>query len=150
MAEISLVPPDVDEAELAAHRARCWDTRCSALLAACRITGGPSLQRAGYFCRFDGRDGLGCWDNPKKGMRIIHSIELREGAHWGHVSLSRRDRVLPTWEQTRDAFRLIYPDRFGVVVIPPTEKHVDWGEVMHVWANLDKPAVPDFTWHGHI
>jgi hypothetical protein len=81
-------------------------------------------------------------------MRMIHSIAREEDGHvWAHVSVSRRDGVMPTWDQARDVWRLIYPTVLGVVVVPPEDKHVDLAEVAHVWGNLDVPALPDFT-HG--
>ena len=55
---------------------------------------------------------------------------------------------MPTWEHTRDAWRLLYPDIAGVVVVPPKSKHVNIAEVAHVWGCLTKLTVPDFTQGG--
>lgn len=68
-----------------------------------------------------------------------------DGDVWAHVSLSRADRVMPAWEQVWDV--LLYPETAGVVVIPAAASHVSYAEVAHVWGNLDRPAVPDFS-HG--
>jgi hypothetical protein len=54
---------------------------------------------------------------------------------------------MPTWGQARDVWRLLYPTVLGVIVIPPEDRHINLAEVAHVWGNLDRPAVPDFT-HG--
>jgi hypothetical protein len=93
-------------------------------------------------------DGLGCWDQKTYGFRLIHSIARElDGDVWAHVSMSRRDRLMPNWRQVRDVWRLCYPELIAVVVIAPEAKHVNLAEVAHVWGNLSRPAVPDFT-HG--
>ena len=108
----------------------------------------PILVRNRWQPLYAVEDGLGAWELPRKGLRMIHSIAREtDGCVWAHLSLSRRDRVMPTWEQLRDVWRLLYPDVLAVVVIPPAADHVNIAEVAHAWANLDRPAVPDFT-HG--
>lgn len=93
-------------------------------------------------------DGLGCWDQPTLGQRVIHSIARElDGDVWAHVSLSRRTGRMPTWTEVRDIWRLFYPDVAGVVVIPAASNHVSIAEVAHIWGNLNRPAVPDFS-HG--
>lgn len=128
------------------------DDETRGLISLAKVIVIPRLQAARWELRFEGADGLGCWDFcwdlPRKGLRLIHSIAREEdGFPWAHVSVSRRSQVMPTWEQTRDVWRLIYPDVTGVVVIPPATQHVNLAEVSHVWGNLSQPAVPDFT-HG--
>lgn len=109
----------------------------------------PRLLKAGWVWRIEGEDGLGIFDLPKRNLRIIHSIarELDEQV-WAHVSVSRRDRTMPTWEQTRDAWWLIYDTIPGVIVVAPRDEHVNIAEVSHVWGCLTAPAVPDFTRGG--
>jgi hypothetical protein len=109
----------------------------------------PILRANRWECRFPGADGLGCWDRRGKfGMRLIHSIAREtDGDVWSHLSLSRSDGVMPTWEQTRDVWRLLFDQIAGVIVIPPASSHVSIAEVAHVWGNLSRPTVPDFT-HG--
>lgn len=113
-----------------------------------RLTAVPRMESLGWVLRMDGADGLGCWDRPKRGLRLIHSLAREgDGNVWGHVSVSRRDRVMPTWEQTADVWRLVYADVYGVIVVAPDSHHVNIAEVAHVWGNLSAPTVPDFT-HG--
>lgn len=113
----------------------------------------PRLLLMGWIERIPGADGLGCWDRPSSrpvvepGLRLIHSIARCEGEIWSHVSVSRSDRRMPTWEQTRDVFRLVHPHEYGIIVVAPVENHVNIAEVAHVWACLSRPYVPDFT-HG--
>lgn len=111
-----------------------------------RLSAHPRLLLNGWVLHIEGMDGLGVYDHPKNGLRLIHSIaEELDGEAWAHTSFSRSDRKLPTWGQTRDLYRLIYPDLAGVVVIPPESTHVNIAEVMHVWTCLTRPTVPDFT-----
>lgn len=98
----------------------------------------------------EGGDGLGCWIHPR-GLRLIESSAVEQDGHaWSHVSVSRTDGWMPTWEQLRDAFRLVHPNLYGYVVIAPPDKHVNIAEVSHVWARLDSTAsvLPDFTRGG--
>jgi hypothetical protein len=112
---------------------------------------GPAHRRLiikGWEQRFQADDGLGCWDQPTYGLRLIHSIARGlDGDVWAHVSVSRRDGQLPTWRQLSDTWRLLYPELVAVQVIAPADRHVNLAEVAHAWGNLGRPAVPDFT-HG--
>jgi hypothetical protein len=139
----------VDAGALAAWRAEGQDDETVGYVRLARRFAIPRLARGRWQLRYDGADGLGCYDLPRKGLRAIHSIAReQDGDVWAHVSVSRRDRCLPTWEQTRDIWRLIYPAVAGVIVIPAETSHVNMAEVMHIWGNLSRPAVPDFT-RGH-
>jgi len=67
---------------------------------------------------------------------------------WEHLSLSRDDGAMPSWEQVRDVFREVCgPDALGIIVVPPKSEHVDIAEVAHVWRCLTRRPIPDFT-HG--
>lgn len=102
------------------------------------------LLRAGWKRRFDGADGLGCWD--RKTQRLIHSYMVVEGDLWSHLSMSHRGlAALPSWEEMRDTWWLLHPATFAVIVIAPASRHVNLDEVHHAWGNLTRPAVPDFT-----
>ncbi len=137
----------VDPAAVAAARAAAWDEGVAAAAVACRPVLAARLVEARWTLAAAAADGLGCWVLRRRGLRLIHSLSREDGAVWAHVSLSRADRVMPAWEQVRDVWRLLYPETAGVVVIPPAASHVDHAEVAHVWGNLDRPAVPDFS-HG--
>lgn len=96
---------------------------------------------------YKGADGLGAWKHGARGLGIIHSIapEL-DNEIWEHLSLSRADGRMPSWEQTRDVFHEICgPNALGVIVVPPKEEHVNIAEVAHVWHCLTKRPLPDFT-----
>lgn len=110
----------------------------------------PRLVRARWVLRYEGEDGIGCLDlvGGKFALRLIHSIAREDdGEVWAHVSLSRRDRIMPTWEQTRDAWWAVYDQTPGVVVVAPRTEHVNIAEVAHVWGCLTRRTVPDFS-HG--
>ena len=133
--------------DLEAIRAAAQDdeTRGYQRLAAHRV---PLLHCAGWRVLYEGGDGLGAWGHPRLQRRFIHSIAREaDGEVWAHVSLSRSDKRMPSWEQVRDIWRLVYPSLYGIVVIPPEDKHVNIAEVAHIWGCLTKPTVPDFT-HG--
>ncbi|MCI4361283.1 MAG: hypothetical protein L3J91_06220 [Thermoplasmata archaeon] len=97
-----------------------------------------------------GLDGLGSWLHRARGLGLIHSIAVeRDGELWEHVSLSRQDDRMPTWEQVRDTFREVCgDDALGVVVVPPKAEHVDLAEVAHVWRCLTRRPLPDFSRGG--
>jgi hypothetical protein len=103
-------------------------------------------ERRQWQMRVAGADGLGLFDNPKLGLRVIHSIARQGGQIWLHVSVSRRDRSLPTWEQLRLVKdRFIGQDRTALQVLPPEDKYVNKAEVLHLWCCLDGDVTPDFT-----
>lgn len=106
-----------------------------------------TLQQRGWVLRVPGADGLGCLDHPRRNLRVIHSVcREADSRIWAHVSISRRDRQMPTWEQTRDVFREVMGDTaLGVIVVPPASEHVNLAEIAHVWACLDERPIPDFT-----
>lgn len=105
----------------------------------------PSLERDGWLQRIEGADGLGCWDHPRRNTRLIHSIAREgDGEVWAHLSVSRRDRTLPTWEQVRDVKQLLYPDLVGLIVLAPVVEHYSFAEVHHVWVCLSRRPTPAF------
>lgn len=137
----------VDPEAVVGARDGCWDEGVAAAVVACRPVLTARLLGGRWRLVRSGSDGLGCWVLARRGLRLIHSLSREDGALWAHVSLSRADGVMPSWEQVRDVWRLLYPETAGVVVVPPAESHVSHAEVAHVWGNLERPAVPDFS-HG--
>lgn len=109
--------------------------------------GSIRLKADGWHLAMAGGDGLGAWDHSRRGLRIIHSAAIEEdGNVWSHVSVSRRiDGLMPTWRQARDAFWLICPNLYGIIVVAPENEHVNISEVAHVWGNHTEATVPDFT-----
>lgn len=109
----------------------------------------PSLEAQGWRTVTPGADGLGLLVHRADGLALIHSIATEEdGRAWAHVSLSLKSRKLPSWVQTRDAWRLVYPERAGIIVIPPAAEHFSIAEVMHVFGCLDGDVLPDFLRGG--
>jgi hypothetical protein len=109
------------------------------------------LQLRGWAWRYDGTDGVGCWD-LHHGLRLIHSVSREpDGEVWSHLSVSRRDNTLPDWYEVRDCQWLLYPDLTGLIVVAPGDEHVNVAEVAHVWTKLTgDAAVPDFRKMGSI
>ena len=104
------------------------------------------LLSAGWMQRRAGGDGLGCWDKASAGRRLIQSTAIEsDGKVWSHVSVSRHDHKMPSWEELRDVVWLLHPGEYAYVVIAPQAKHVNLREVAHAWCCLEGPQLPDFT-----
>lgn len=109
------------------------------------------LEQAGWFFVAKSPIGLGSWQHYDKGVRLLHSVMRQpDGKLWSHMSLSRSDHQLPSWEQLRDTHWLLYPSLNGVVVCAPASQHYSLAEVMHMWTCLDGSPVPDFRIAGAI
>jgi hypothetical protein len=108
------------------------------------------LLRHRWQCVTPGGDGLGAWQHRARGLGLIHSIAIeQDNQPWEHISLSRSDGELPSWEQVRDVFHEVCgPEALGIIVVPPKSEHVDLAEVAHVWRCLTKRPIPDFTRGG--
>lgn len=137
---------DADPA-LAAMRAAKLDTEAVALIEAARPAQEGRLRAGRWVRRWDGVDGLGCWDHYRWGLRLMHSASREDdGQVWAHVSLSRRDGAFPAWLEAERVHWLLYPEHPGVIVVAPQAAHVNLREVAHVWVKLTgDPPVPDFT-----
>jgi hypothetical protein len=90
------------------------------------------------------------WDENRRGLRVIRSEALQsDWKHWLHVSVSRRDRHLPTWEQlgdVKDVFIGTSAEAYSV--LPPADRYVNLNQgVLHLWACVDEPdgVLPEFT-----
>lgn len=122
------------------YEAKCWQIGAEMRRGVLYKAGWQELRQAA--------DGLGMWVHRRNNLRLIHSIAAeQDGEVWAHVSVSRADRKMPTWEQLRDTWRLIYPEQLAIVVIPPAGEHVNMAEVAHAWGCLTARPIPDFT-HG--
>lgn len=104
----------------------------------------------------NGHDGLVYHYSPPFGRTLLVLVSAEresDGRLWLHVSVSKRNpsgttRELPDWDDMRKVKDLfVGRARYAYMVLPPSEKHVNLGEVHHLWCCLDGPALPDFT-HG--
>jgi hypothetical protein len=105
------------------------------------------LQRNRWKQVTQGMDGLGAWRHGARRLHVIHSVAVeQDGEVWEHISLSRDDDAMPTWEQVRDVFHEVCgPDALGIIVIPPKSEHVNLAEVAHAWRCVTRRPLPDFT-----
>ena len=137
------------EADPVIARIREWqadDTEVMDAIAAGKPAQVARLTAQHWRQRSTANDGLGTWDQPQWGLRIIHSVARElDDQIWAQTSVSRRDLTFPSWAEVRDAQWLLYPARAGVIVVAAQDKHVDQREVAHVWCCLTRDAVPDFT-----
>ena len=137
--------------EFAAELAAATDDEVIALARAEVFEQERRLKAAGWVCTRAGTDGCGVWDHRRSLLRIIHSVAReRDGRVWAHTSVSDAENRAPDWPTVRDCFRLLYPARTGIIVVPPADEHVDIAEVFHVWACLDGGVLPDFRHLGQI
>jgi hypothetical protein len=84
-------------------------------------------------------------------LRVILScMRYGDGKAWLHVSISRKNRELPTWPamcEVKDLF--IGPERTALQVHPPRANYVNIHEAcLHLWHCLDGDVTPDFTLGG--
>lgn len=105
-----------------------------------------SLPR-GWVQRAEAADGF-CADNPKRGLRVIVSdATCDDGKRWRHLSLTRRDRAMPTWEQlvtVKEEF--LGPEAVALQVLAPRSEWVNIHPTcLHLWECLDGRVTPDFT-----
>jgi hypothetical protein len=94
-----------------------------------------------------GVDGYAC-DSDNADLTVIVSVAREDdGRRWKHVSVSRRDRQLPSWgdmRKVKDAF--VGPDAYAYQVFPPEALYVNIHPgVLHLWQCLDGQAIPEFS-----
>lgn len=81
-------------------------------------------------------------------LRVWEDVsEKADGKRWLHVSLSRRNQKMPSWEDMRLVKRLFIGEhRECYQVFPPLERYVNLGNVLHLWCCLDQPngVLPHF------
>ncbi len=86
--------------------------------------------------------------NAGEGLLVLASCAVYgDGVPWLHVSVSRRDRKIPTWEQMSQVKRVFVGDnRTALQVMPP--KH-QWVNIhpgcLHLYCCLTHDVTPDFT-----
>src|SRR4030095_10057517 len=82
-----------------------------------------------------GRDYARVYAKHGRLVVIISCARYGDGQRWLHVSVSRKNREIPTWsimDEIKDLF--IGPERTAYQVHPPRAKHVSLHEgVLHLW-----------------
>lgn len=94
-----------------------------------------------------------------RGLLILVS-EAREndGRWWTHVSVSRKDRKMPTYDNLMTAKAMtLGPDRTAIQLFMPDSEHIDIAgkmprpvQVLHLWSCADDFPLPDFSHAGPI
>jgi hypothetical protein len=88
-------------------------------------------------------------------LRVLVSAAIeRDGNKWLHLSISRRDRCMPRWEDLQLMRTIFSPkDAHGYMCFPPESEYVHQPvedmpsirvEVLHVFYCLDARPLPDF------
>jgi len=87
-----------------------------------------------------------------EGLLVLASCATQaDNQTWLHVSVSRLDRKIPTWEQMSQVKRhFIGDERTAYQVMPPKTKWVSiHAGCLHLWTCVDQDAyLPDFTANG--
>jgi hypothetical protein len=93
--------------------------------------------------------------------RIVGDDEVQASRNtariWAHLSVSRADRKVATWEELRFTKETVFPDRVAVQVLPPKSEWYTiqedgrpappdrpYAEVLHLWVCLTRRPTPDF------
>ena len=88
------------------------------------------------------------WRNKRKSLLVGASImAYGDGNQWLHVSVSRKDKLTPTWQDmcnAKDAF--IGRSRKAIQVHPEKSKYVNIHRAcLHLWHCLDTDPLPEFS-----
>lgn len=97
------------------------------------------------------RDMARAYQYKKGALWVLASCGYHDdGRPWLHVSVSRKDAVIPTWEQMSTVKRIfIGEERQALQVMPRASKHVNLHPgVLHLWCCLEDDGLPDFTAGG--
>jgi hypothetical protein len=81
-------------------------------------------------------------------IKVIESSSVEsDGRRWLHVSVSKPNRKMPTYDDLQAARKLfVGEDRECYQVFPPQERYVNFNPVLHLWVCLDMPqgVLPQF------
>lgn len=104
-------------------------------------TGLPLPPEWEYRSRF-GPDGC-VWERTVgQPLRVIETIaDQRDGREWLHVSMSKRNGNVPSWQDLQDVRRaFIGEDRECYMVFPTQDRYVNIGNVLHLYCCLSTPT----------
>ena len=76
-----------------------------------------------------------------QGLAVIESTHMEDdGRNWLHVSVSRADQRIPSYELVQEVRRLfIGEDKECYMVFPPEERYVNLYPALHLFCCLDHP-----------
>lgn len=84
-------------------------------------------------------------------LRFLVTVSPQDdGKAWLHASVSRRDKQTPTWEDLGKLKHYVLgDDRYAYFVLPPIDKYVNLGPVLHLFHCLDAGdrgmVLPEFS-----
>lgn len=111
----------------------------------------PKVLPVGWYYHPDADDVL---ENRYSEVRVILNVmRYGDGRPWAHLSMSRRDKKLPTWEQLREVKELFLgKQRKAIQVLPPADQYVNIHPgVLHLFCCLsDEDPLPDFRYKGKL
>lgn len=81
-------------------------------------------------------------------IAVMEDVSIKaDGKRWLHVSVSKPNRKMPTYEDIQEVRRLFVGEhRECYQVFPTSDRYVDFYHVLHLWCNLDEPdgVLPHF------
>lgn len=81
-------------------------------------------------------------------ITVMEDVSVKaDGKRWLHVSVAKPNGKMPTYEDLQEVRRLfIGEDRESYMVFPPSERYVNFHNVLHLWSCLDQPTgvLPQF------
>lgn len=80
------------------------------------------------------------------GLLVVVSEAEIDGYNWRHVSCSHKNK-LPKWKELREVKDIfIGKNKRAIQVLPPEKEYVNiHNYCLHLWCNLDRDILPDFT-----
>jgi len=94
------------------------------------------------------------WDKPEERcgyfwermigqrLKVMEDVTVKsDGKRWLHVSVSKPNGKMPTYEDVQEVRRLfISEDRECYQVFPTKDRYVNFHNVLHLWSCLDQPG----------
>src|SRR2546430_1391268 len=80
-------------------------------------------------------------------LRVWEDTEIKpDGKLWLHISVSKRNKKMPQWEDLETVRKLFIGDRECYQIFPTEERYVNLGNVLHLWCCLSEPngVLPHF------
>lgn len=80
-------------------------------------------------------------------LQVWEDVAVKsDGKRWLHVSVSKPNMKIPTYEDLAEVRRLFIGDRESYMIFPTSDRYVNHANVLHMWCCLDQPdgVLPHF------
>jgi hypothetical protein len=98
-----------------------------------------------------GGGGVGTKSRAVK-MYVLAGTCVKDNKLWYHVSFSRLDRIMPTYQDLTWIKQVFFGDEFWAIQVFPKKEHYvsDHNTTLHLWHCLEEFPLPDFRMFGTI